>query len=453
MANKRTRIEVSSDVDIQNIAEELEGVSVQVEDTMKSLQNILIKVSNRVAELKKHEKRVEDMEETMRSNRDKVASILKLNLRGKTFTVYKDTLIRVPGTYFFGMLSSSMFLPDFEGAYFIDRFHEGFDRILEYLRTGVLSCKGLNEYEVDCVYDNLNYFNIPHQPMWKYNEASVVEGFKCAFFTQLQDGRICGGTGDKAKNISIYNMDTGTTESTLFGHTEIIYCIIQLEDGRLCSCSKDKTIRLWSIDSGENSLTIYGHGGPVSCISQLLDGRLCSGSLDSTIKVWSGDTGVCDLSISTESPVFCSSILPDGRVYGGLYSGSIKLFSLITGACDSTLNGHTGCVRELLVDANDSRLYSCSKDGSIKVWNTRIGFCERTLEGHSGYVCDILLLKDGRLCSSSLDGSIKLWNASSGVCERSMDHGDGVKGFMNLSQLHDGRLLSRNFKGVLYLWD
>jgi hypothetical protein len=29
MANKRTRIEVSSEVDIQNIAEELEGVTVE----------------------------------------------------------------------------------------------------------------------------------------------------------------------------------------------------------------------------------------------------------------------------------------------------------------------------------------------------------------------------------------------------------------------------------------
>jgi WD40 repeat protein len=106
------------------------------------------------------------------------------------------------------------------------------------------------------VYDNLNYFNIAHQPIWMYKEASVVEGFKCKVFTQLQDGRVCGGTGDKDENISIYNMDTGTTEATLLGHSEIIHCIIQLEDGRLCSGSKDTTIRLWSIDSGENSLTI-----------------------------------------------------------------------------------------------------------------------------------------------------------------------------------------------------
>jgi BTB/POZ domain len=86
-----------------------------------------------------------------------------MNLRGKKFAAYKDTLIRVPNTYFFGMLSSSTFLPDFEGEYFIDRYHEGFDRIIEYLKTGVLFLEGLNGYEVDCVFDNLDYFNIPHK--------------------------------------------------------------------------------------------------------------------------------------------------------------------------------------------------------------------------------------------------------------------------------------------------
>jgi DNA repair ATPase RecN len=92
MATKRTRIDVSSDGDSENIEEELESVTVQVEDTMKSLQNLLLKVSKRVKELKEHEKRVEDMETLMKANRDKVASILKLDVRGKKFTCIKKLL-------------------------------------------------------------------------------------------------------------------------------------------------------------------------------------------------------------------------------------------------------------------------------------------------------------------------------------------------------------------------
>jgi hypothetical protein len=46
-------------------------------------------------------------------------------------------------------------LPDEKGEYFIDRSNEGFERILDYLSTGELLLKGLNEdYEV-VLRDNL----------------------------------------------------------------------------------------------------------------------------------------------------------------------------------------------------------------------------------------------------------------------------------------------------------
>jgi WD40 repeat protein len=405
ISTKRARVGASSDVDIDSIGEELEGVTVQVEDTVKSLQSLLNKINVRVTELKVHEKKIENMEETMRTNRDKVASMLQLDLRGKKFKVYKDTLIRVPGTYFFGMLSSGEFRPDSDGSYFIDRFHEGFDRILEYLRTGVLNCEGLNKYEVDCVYDNLDYFNIAHDSRWMYKKAALIDSCKGADI-QLQDGRLCGLHG---KSINIYNMITCDTE-TLLGHTATLYEVIQLEDGRICSCSEDMSIKVWSVDKKECLLSIVGHTGFVCVVLQLLDRRLCSGSEDCTIKVWNKDTGVCDLTIHIESSVDSLAMLSDGRVCGGLRNGSIKIYNTITGACDMTLIGHTDYIRSLCVPAHDSRLYSGSGDGTIKEWNIGTGVCERTLEGHTATVTDMVFLKDGRLCSAAADCFIKLWS-------------------------------------------
>jgi WD40 repeat protein len=449
MSTKRARVGASSDVDIDSIGEELEGVTVQVEDTVKSLQNLLNKINKRVTELKVHENKIEDMEETMRNNKDKAASILKLDLRGKKFKVYKDTLIRVPGTYFFGMLSSGEFQPDSDGSYFIDRFNEGFDRILEYLRTGVLNCEGLNKYEVDCVYDNLDYFNIAHDSRWMYKKAALIDSCKGADI-QLQDGRLCGLDGN---SICIYNMVTCDTE-TLSGHTDRVYEVIQLKDGRICSCSEDMTIKVWSVGKKECLLSIVGHTGFVRVALQLNDKRLCSGSLDRTIKVWNKDTGVCDLTINTESIVYILATLSDGRVCGGLSNGSIKLYNMITGACDMTLIGHTDYIRSLCVAANDSRLYSGSGDGTIKEWNIGTGICERTLEGHTGTVTDMVLLKDGRLCSAAADGFLKLWNLSTGVCSQTMDQSQGAeKEFIRIIQLQDGRLLSQNLNNGVYLWD
>jgi BTB/POZ domain len=70
-------------------------------------------------------------------------TMIILSLRGKIFTVAKDSLIKVKGTYFHGMLSSGVWLPNSDGVYVIDRPSEGFDRILECLSTGKLDCHGL----------------------------------------------------------------------------------------------------------------------------------------------------------------------------------------------------------------------------------------------------------------------------------------------------------------------
>jgi WD40 repeat protein len=91
-------------------------------------------------------------------------------------------------------------------------------------------------------------------------------------------------------------------------HYSEIYSIIQLEDGRLCSCACDWTIKLWNIESGQCEQTIYGHTHEVTCAIQLMDGRLCSGSCDSTIKVWSKDNEECKLTISTQYAVRSSNM-------------------------------------------------------------------------------------------------------------------------------------------------
>jgi hypothetical protein len=86
---------------------------------------------------------------------------ITLNLRGKVFKTYKETLLKKEGTFFYNMLSSGEWLPDEKGEYFIDRGPEGFERILEYLNSGELNYKGLNEYENKILQANLDYFQFP----------------------------------------------------------------------------------------------------------------------------------------------------------------------------------------------------------------------------------------------------------------------------------------------------
>jgi WD40 repeat protein len=368
-----------------------------------------------------------------------------LSLRGKIFTVAKDRLVKVIGTYFYGMLSSGVWQPNSDGVYVIDRPSEGFDRILDCLSTGQLDCKGLTDYEIDCVYENLDYFLIPSTRLWDYSKVSQIENARLSADIQLQDGRLCG-IGIESNSVCIYNMDTSIVEKTVKGPAFI--GVIQLEDGRICYSSSDSRIIVRSVESAECKLTINVYTC-VFCVIQLLDGRLCSGSYDNTIKIWSKDSGICELTVNAGNCVRSIVQLRDGRICTGDNYGNIKIWSIITtGVCDMTLSGHTSTIWAMVV-IDGLRVCSCSNDSTIKIWNANSGVCERTLEGHTDSVMDMVLLFDGRLCSVSYDRGVKIWNVETGVCDLSITI--AYMSLLRVIQLHDGRLVVTDKERVMYI--
>jgi hypothetical protein len=102
---------------------------------------------------------------------------------------------------------------------------------------------------------------------------------------------------------------------TFSGHSDQVYSVIQLLDGRLASGSNDKTIKIWNINSETCARTLSGHDGYVSGLIQLSDGRLASGSDDKTIKIWNINNGSCEITLSGRNGPVCSLIqLSDGRL-------------------------------------------------------------------------------------------------------------------------------------------
>jgi hypothetical protein len=87
-----------------------------------------------------------------------VTTVITLNLRGTLFQVETEHLNAYP---FFQALLFSDPAPS-RDQYFIDRPFEGFDRIVNAVREGgELSYEGLNDYEAQCIDDNLKYFQLP----------------------------------------------------------------------------------------------------------------------------------------------------------------------------------------------------------------------------------------------------------------------------------------------------
>ena len=103
----------------------------------------------------------------------------------------------------------------------------------------------------------------------------------------------------------------GIKDVTVRGHITIVWSIIQLVDGRICTGSDDKTMKIWM--DGNCTMTLTGHSEAVKSVIQLTNFNLCSGSADNTIKFWNVGSTNFSLLFSLEGhsePVYC------GRVVG-----------------------------------------------------------------------------------------------------------------------------------------
>ena len=56
----------------------------------------------------------------------------------------------------------------------------------------------------------------------------------------------CGSDNVNDFSIYVWDLETGLCHAKLGGHTDRVYCLVGLEDGRLASGSEDETIRIWS---------------------------------------------------------------------------------------------------------------------------------------------------------------------------------------------------------------
>ena len=88
---------------------------------------------------------------------------------------------------------------------------------------------------------------------------------------------------DKFKN---YQSNSFTNNfKTLKNHTNTIYHLSKLRDGRLVSCSADYCLNIYKINTFDLQLSIKEHSGSVYSFTQINDGRIITCSWDKTMKI------------------------------------------------------------------------------------------------------------------------------------------------------------------------
>ena len=164
---------------------------------------------------------------------------------------------------------------------------------------------------------------------------------------------------------------------TLKNHTNSVYYLSKLNDGRLISSSDDCLLNIYKKDSYELQLSIKEHSGPIRSFTQLKDGRIITCSGDKTMKI-------------------------------------IKLIGEDKYQIEQTLQGHTNYVYKV-IEIKENELISVSYDKTMKIWKLNNQFeCFKTITfQNSDSYCNILRLNENEFVTSSCsDKCLKFWNSN-----------------------------------------
>jgi len=86
--------------------------------------------------------------------------------------------------------------------------------------------------------------------------------------------------------VRVWDDSVRSCTAVLAGHTDKVYALVVLADGRLASGSADKTVRLWDVAATVCVGMLTGHTDAVAALAALPDGRLVSAARDGTIRLW-----------------------------------------------------------------------------------------------------------------------------------------------------------------------
>ena len=152
------------------------------------------------------------------------------------------------------------------------------------------------------------------------------------------------------KEIHLWDVETGTHQHTLEGHTGDIISIVFSPDGRTIATAGgtfDETIRLWDVETGTHQHTLEGHTDDVTTVVFSPDGT----TLASASEAWGRDA--------------------DTAIY---------LWDVATGTERQTLIGHTSSVNSVAFSPDGRMIASGSDDETIRLWDVATGTHKKTIE-------------------------------------------------------------------------
>eukprot|EP01103_Thecamoeba_quadrilineata_P015432 TRINITY_DN487_c0_g1_i1.p1 TRINITY_DN487_c0_g1~~TRINITY_DN487_c0_g1_i1.p1 ORF type:complete len:748 (+),score=126.71 TRINITY_DN487_c0_g1_i1:29-2245(+) len=265
----------------------------------------------------------------------------------------------------------------------------------------------------------------------------------------LDNGKICSASRDNT--IRVWDpTDNYESSTVLHGHQSFLSTVIPINSpyfapANLASGGFDKIINLWDTSNPSSPLvTLIGHENVVCALCTTHDGLLVSGSWDRTVRIWRGNECLQVLTGHSHS-VWALLSLPNGDLLTGSADKTIKIWRNYSAI--KTFEAHTDCVRSLVL-FNPVGFLSASNDGTLKLWSFD-GESLREFVGHTAYIYSAAIAPNSTslFVSGGEDRELKIWK--DGEVGQSILH-PGVIWSLQITGEED--IISGCSDGVVRIW-
>lgn len=284
-------------------------------------------------------------------------------------------------------------------------------------------------------------------------------------------------TASSSGIIRVYNIQDGSVETVLSGHTGGISDIqySPINSNIIASCSDDLSVRLWSISKKKCIKILKKHTFHVTTIRFSTKGNiLISGSADETITIWDLSSGKNLKTLAAHSdPILCICLTPDNSIIvSGSFDGLMRLFDTETGQCLKTLVFNSSSYGTATASTNDvvnppiswvesspngKYILSSSLDGVIRLWDYMNNKVLKTYTGVNNdpvcrkYICGtkfITCTSEPLVVSGSDNGDLIFWNVQSKLIVYKYEQEKAP--VFDIAVVENGRgLLTCNKEGVI----
>ena len=167
---------------------------------------------------------------------------------------------------------------------------------------------------------------------------------------------------------------------TITDHTDSVYSLLRLKDGRVASCSYDKTIKIYDPSNDYHcDQVIKRHSYGIYSICELDDGTIVSCSWDRSIII-----GDYTINNAHDDTIWKVITLPYNRIASCSLDKTIKIWKSNPPYSDIpiiVLKGHNSSVSSLLYIKERDIMISGSEDDTLLLWNMSTYQCMTVMEG------------------------------------------------------------------------